>query len=170
MSIPFNCSNTAIRVTKVDRRESYDWFLCFDMFAFSHFAPEIVARIFGLFSSRKPDWNFSLEPKAKLVPVEEALNRLTSRKKVYCSPKHWNISGVVNRTFGNRTPIFRLTSIGFGNRTHQNILPIEHNRTFGNRTDEQSNMIEHCMQQSNIKPLWSAFKQTENVKNSGNNG
>ena len=33
------------------------------------------------------------------------------------------------------------------------------NRTFGNRTLKQSNKIEHCMQQSNIKPVSSGFKQ-----------
>ena len=72
------------------------------------------------------------------------------------------------------------------NQTHSKILPIEHNRTYL--------VIEHCMQQSNIKPVSSGFKQkalrsnklcigfnfkheyakmsqgTENVKNSGNDG
>ena len=28
-----------------------------------------------------------------------------------------NKPGLANRMFGNRTPVFRLTSIGFGNRT-----------------------------------------------------
>ena len=72
------------------------------------------------------------------------------------------------------------------NQTHSKILPIEHNRTYL--------VIEHCMQQSKIKPVSSGFKQkawssnklcigfnfkheyakmsqkTENVKNSGNDG
>ena len=40
------------------------------MFAlFPNFAPQLVPRIFGLFSSWKPGWNFSYEPTAKLVLV-----------------------------------------------------------------------------------------------------
>ena len=80
----------------------------------------------------------------------------------------------------------RLGSVIELNQTHPKILPIEHNRTYL--------VIEHCMQQSNIKPVSSGFKQkalrsnmlyigfnfkleyakmsqrTENVKNSGNDG
>ena len=41
----------------------------FFLLCFSYFAPELVHRIFGPFSSRKPGWNFSYEPKVKLVPV-----------------------------------------------------------------------------------------------------
>ena len=80
----------------------------------------------------------------------------------------------------------RLGSVIEFNQTHPKSLPIEHNRTYL--------VIEHCMQQSNIKPVSSGFKQkalgsnklcigfnfkheyakmsqrTENVKNSGNDG
>ena len=46
------------------------------------------------------------------------------------------------------------------NWTHPKMLPIEHNRTLGNQTLKQSNIIiKHCMQQSNIKPVSSGFKQ-----------
>ena len=64
---------------------------------------------------------------------------------------------ITNRKIGNRTSIVRLTSIEL-NQTHpkiltiehnHKILPIEHNRTFENRT----------LQQSNIKPVSSGFKQ-----------
>ena len=56
----------------------------------------------------------------------------------------------------------RLGSVIELNRTPPKILPIEHNRTFGNRTlikIKKSNIIEHWMQQSNIKPVSSGFKQ-----------
>ena len=40
------------------------------MFAlFPKFGAKLVPRIFDLFSSRKPGWNFSYEPKAKFIPV-----------------------------------------------------------------------------------------------------
>ena len=46
------------------------------------------------------------------------------------------------------------------NWTHPTMLPIKHNRTLGNQTLKQSNIIiKHCMQQSNIKPVSSGFKQ-----------
>ena len=45
----------------------------------------------------------------------------------------------------------RLGSVIEFNQTHPKILPIEHNRTYL--------VIEHCMQQSNIKPVSSGFKQ-----------
>ena len=88
----------------------------------------------------------------------------------------------------------RLGSVIELNRTPPKILPIEQNRTFGNRTLKKSNIIEHCMQQSNIKPVSSGLKQkalrskklcigfnfkhkyakmsqrAENVNNSGNDG
>ena len=40
------------------------------------------------------------------------------------------------------------------NRTHPKIFLIEHNRTL-----KKSNIIRHCMQQSNIKPVSSGFSQ-----------
>ena len=45
----------------------------------------------------------------------------------------------------------RLGSVIEFNQTHPKSLPIEHNRTYL--------VIEHCMQQSNIKPVSSGFKQ-----------
>ena len=48
----------------------------------------------------------------------------------------------------------RLGSVIELNRTHPKLLLIEHNRTL-----KQSNIIEHCMQQSIIKPVSSGFKQ-----------
>ena len=51
------------------RQESYVFCVSPSLLSFSHFAPELVGKIFGLFLSQKPGWNFSYEPKAKLVPV-----------------------------------------------------------------------------------------------------
>ena len=54
----------------------------------------------------------------------------------------------------------RLGSVIELNWTHPTILPIEHNRTLGNQTLKQSNIIiKHCIQQSNVKPVSSGFKQ-----------
>ena len=61
-SIPFNCSDTALRVAKAMIGTKVM------IFVFRHVCSS-VARIFGLFSYRKPGWNFSYEPRAKLVPV-----------------------------------------------------------------------------------------------------
>ena len=64
VSIPFNCSDAAIKVFQsYDRCESEDFCVWPCLLSFSHFAPELLARIFGLFSSRKQRWNFqSYEP------------------------------------------------------------------------------------------------------------
>ena len=51
------------------RQESYDFCVSPSLLSFSHFAPELVGNIFGLFLSQKPGWIFSYEPKAKLVLV-----------------------------------------------------------------------------------------------------
>ena len=51
------------------RQESYDFCVSPSLPSFSHFTPELVGKIFGLFLSQKPGWNFSSEPKAKLVLV-----------------------------------------------------------------------------------------------------
>ena len=57
------------------------------------------------------------------------------------------------------------------NWTHPKMLPIEHNRTLGNQTLKQSNIIiKHCMQQSNIKPVSSGFKQKALCSNKLCNG
>ena len=54
----------------------------------------------------------------------------------------------------------RLGSVIELNWTHPTMLPIEHNRTLGNQTLKQSNIIiKHCIQQSNVKPVSSGFKQ-----------
>ena len=80
-SIPFNCSDTALGVAKAMVGAKFIIFVfchvCFVPFPCSNFVPELVLgslpipRIFGLFSSRQPGWNFSYEPKVKLVPVNE---------------------------------------------------------------------------------------------------
>ena len=56
ISIPFNYSDTALRVTEAMIGPKVKIiFLCFAMFAlFSNLVPELVPRIFGLFASRKP--------------------------------------------------------------------------------------------------------------------
>ena len=70
ISNPFNCSDTAKRVAKamigakVITRLRFAIFVCF-----SNFAPKLVPRLFGRFSSRKLGWIFSYELKAKFVPV-----------------------------------------------------------------------------------------------------
>ena len=51
------------------RQESYDFCVSPSLLSFSHFVPELVGKIFGLFLSQKPGWNFSYEPTAKLVLV-----------------------------------------------------------------------------------------------------
>ena len=58
---PFNCSDTAKRVTKA--------MIGVKVICRLHFAPNLVPRIFGLFSSGKPGWIFSYEPKTKFVLV-----------------------------------------------------------------------------------------------------
>ena len=69
-SILFNCSDTAIRIAKAMIIAEVIGFLCFAMFAcFLAFPPELIARIFGLISSRKPSWNFPYEPEAKIRPA-----------------------------------------------------------------------------------------------------
>ena len=42
------------------------------LLCFPNLAPKLVPRIFDLFSSRKPGWNFSYEPKARFIPVTES--------------------------------------------------------------------------------------------------
>ena len=66
ISIPFNRSDTAIRVAKATIGAKVIT-LCFALVALFH---EFRARTRSdLFSSRKPGWNFSYEPKLKLVSV-----------------------------------------------------------------------------------------------------
>ena len=72
ISNPFNCSDTAKGVAKAMIGVKEITRLCFAIyfcFCFSNFAPKLVPRIFGLFSSRKPGWIFPYEPKAKFVLV-----------------------------------------------------------------------------------------------------
>ena len=57
ISIPFNCSDTALRVT--DAKIG----LKVKIFVFRYVC--LVSRIWCQNSSRKPGWNFSYEPKAK---------------------------------------------------------------------------------------------------------
>ena len=48
-----------------DRHESYNIFCCTMFALFLEFGARTHPRIFGYFSSQKPGWNFSYEPKAK---------------------------------------------------------------------------------------------------------
>ena len=58
-NIPFHPSDSTIRVAK-GMIGAKVIILCFDMFAlFLELRAELVPRIFGLSSSRKPGWNFS---------------------------------------------------------------------------------------------------------------
>ena len=71
ISNPFNCSDTAKRVTKAmtgAKEITRLRFAIYFCFCFSNFAPKLVL-FFGLFSSRKPGWIFPYEPKAKFVLV-----------------------------------------------------------------------------------------------------
>ena len=86
------------------RQESYDFCVSPSLLSFSHFSPELVGKIFGLFLSQKPGWNFSYEPKAKLVRVtgphnyEDALKYIRSK---YIKPYHhyqYQIKGWPNKT------------------------------------------------------------------------
>ena len=52
-----------------DRRKSYNCCVSPCLVCFSNFAPELVPRIFGRFSTRKPGWNSSYEPKEKFVAI-----------------------------------------------------------------------------------------------------
>ena len=60
-------------------------FLCF-----SNLAPERFPRISGLFSSRRPGWNFSYEPKARLRVVPHFSSGIfiegTKRERAWKSP------------------------------------------------------------------------------------
>ena len=72
ITIPFNCSDTAVRVSEAMVGQKVRIFVfrhapC--LLCFLNLVPELVPWIFGLFSSRKPGWYFSYEPKAKIVLV-----------------------------------------------------------------------------------------------------
>ena len=101
------------------RQESYDFCVSPSLLSFSHFAPELVGKIFGLFLSQKPGWNFSYEPKAKLVLVigphnyEDALKYIRSK---YIKPYHhyqYQIKGWPNKTINKAywERLFNLTAM-----------------------------------------------------------
>ena len=71
ISIPFNCSDAALRVTKAMIGAKVKIFVIHHVWAlcFLNLEYELVPRIFGLFSSWKPGWNFSYEPQVKFIPV-----------------------------------------------------------------------------------------------------
>ena len=70
LNLIFLCLLTGVELwERFVRQESYDFCVSPSLLSFSHFAPELVGKIFGLFLSQTPGWNFSYEPKAKLVPV-----------------------------------------------------------------------------------------------------
>ena len=86
ISNPFNCSDTARRVAKAMIGVKEITRLCFAIyfcFCFSNFAPKLVPRIFGLFSSRKP--GFPIRTQGEIRPGKRAspVNRAhTKRPKV----------------------------------------------------------------------------------------
>ena len=86
ISNPFNCSDTARRVAKAMIGVKEITRLCFAIyfcFCFSNFAPKLVPRIFGLFSSRKP--GFPIRTQGEIRPGKWAspVNRAhTKRPKV----------------------------------------------------------------------------------------
>ena len=84
ISNPFNCSDTAKRVAKAMIGVKEITRLCFAIyFCFSNFAPKLVPRIFGLFSSRKP--GFPIRTQGEIRPGKRAspVNRAhTKRPKV----------------------------------------------------------------------------------------
>ena len=101
------------------RQESYDFCVSPSLLSFSHFAPELVGKIFGLFLSQKPGWIFSYEPKAKLVLVTGPHNyadALKYSRNKYIQPCHhyqYQMKGwpnkTINKTYWER--LFNLTAI-----------------------------------------------------------
>ena len=100
------------------RQESYDFCGSPSLLSFSHFAPELVGKIFGLFLSQKPSWNFSYEPKAKLVLVTGLIWRLALKciRTKYIKRYHhyqYQIKGwpnkTINKTYWER--LFTLTDM-----------------------------------------------------------
>ena len=69
ISIPFNRSDTALRVAEAIIGAKVQIFVSPCLLCFSNLAPELVPRIFGLFLSQKPCINFSHEPKAKFISI-----------------------------------------------------------------------------------------------------
>ena len=59
------------------------------LLCFPNLAPELVPRIFDLFSSRKPGWNFSYEPKAKFIPVTEPAGQPGSYEEALSVDVEW---------------------------------------------------------------------------------
>ena len=70
------------------------WYLCFARFAFFlAFRARLVARIFGVFSSQIPGWNFLHESKAKSVPVAGLMWRgpeTTETIDLFSPATNWN--------------------------------------------------------------------------------
>ena len=69
ISIPFNCSYTALRIVEPMIGAKVKICVSPCLLCFSNLAPELVPRIFSLFSSQKPGFNFSYEPKAKFISI-----------------------------------------------------------------------------------------------------
>ena len=69
ISIPFNCSDTALRVAEAMIGAKVKIFVSPCLLCFSNLAPELVPRIFGLLLSQKPCLNFSHEPKGKFISI-----------------------------------------------------------------------------------------------------
>ena len=70
ISILFNCSDTALGVAAAMIGMKVKFFCVSPcLFCFLYLVSDLVPRIFCLFSSRKPAWNFSYEPKVKFLLV-----------------------------------------------------------------------------------------------------
>ena len=70
ISILFNCSDTALGVSEAVIGMKVKFFCVSPcLLCFSYLVPDLVPRIFCLFSSGKLGWNFSYEPKVKFLPV-----------------------------------------------------------------------------------------------------
>ena len=67
--IPFNYSDTALRVAEAMIGAKVIILVFHHVCCFPNLAPELVPRVFGRISSRKPGRNFSYESKGKFVPV-----------------------------------------------------------------------------------------------------
>ena len=96
------------------RQESYDFCVSPSLLSFSHFALEVVGKIFGLFLSQKPGWNFSSELKAKLVLAGNRAHMKTPSNifelnidhHYQCQIKGWP-NKTINKTYWER--LFNLT-------------------------------------------------------------
>ena len=75
ISIPFNCSDTTLKVTEAMiglKVKIFVFTLSPCLLCFSNLVPELIPRIFDLFSFRNPGWNFSLWTQGEIHPGNRA--------------------------------------------------------------------------------------------------